>query len=172
MCLTFTSLQKKTRGGVLTFLPTAPSAMGIVSWVAFTFAIAKQAAIGSKSAENASRDFRGTYERQAPTMVPFLLITWVEWRSQYPENLVLLPEPGYSNGYAGMAQRIASIQYGCDRNPARPLIREQDSRLPNDEQIMGIGIDNAHEAYPRFVPRPGRPNTYLPGFGEWNCYKP
>ena len=47
-----------------------------------------------------------------------------------------------------MAKRIATIAYGSNKSPDRELIRQQDSRLPNYEQVIGIEAGGAHKAYP------------------------
>src|SRR5260370_27949543 len=44
--------------------------------------------------------------------------------------------------------RISVVPYGSNKKPDRELIREQDARLPNYEQVIGIEIREAHKAYP------------------------
>lgn len=81
-------------------------------------------------------------------MIPFLYTTWGEWHEQHPDTLVLLPEAAYKAGYDFMNERISSVAYGSNKKPTRELIREQDTRLPNYEQVIGIEIRDAHKAYP------------------------
>jgi hypothetical protein len=92
--------------------------------------------------------FEGQMKGKRLTMIPFLYTTWGEWRAQHPETLVLVPEPAYKAGYDFMKKRISSVAYGSNQKPTRELIREQDNRLPNYEQIIGIEIRDAHKAYP------------------------
>lgn len=82
------------------------------------------------------------------TMVPFLYTTWGEWRTQHPQTLALVPEESRKAEYAGMAQRIASIEYGSNKAPGRELVRPADGRLPNYEEVIGIEAGGAHKAYP------------------------
>lgn len=83
------------------------------------------------------------------TMVPFLYTTWGEWHEQHPDTLVLVPEAAYKDGYEFMAKsRVSVVPYGSNKKPDRELVREQDTRLPNYEQVIGIEIQDAHKAYP------------------------
>ncbi len=82
------------------------------------------------------------------TMVPFLYTTWGEWRAQHPDTLALVPEADYEVGYDFMNKRISTVAYGSNQKPTRDLIREQDTRLPNYEQVIGIEIRDGHKAYP------------------------
>ena len=77
------------------------------------------------------------------TMVPFLYTTWGEWRAQHPDTLALVPEADYQVGYDFMNKRISTVAYGSNQKPTRELIREQDTRLPNYEQVIGIEIRDA-----------------------------
>ena len=84
--------------------------------------------------------FEGQMKGKRLTKVPFLYTTWGEWRAQHPETLVLVPEAAYKAGYDFMNERISTVAYGSNQKPTRELIREQDNRLPNYEQIIGIEI--------------------------------
>jgi Protein of unknown function (DUF3179) len=92
--------------------------------------------------------FEGPMKGKRLTMVPFLLTTWGEWRGLHPQTVVLVPEEKYHDQYAAMAKRIATIAYGSNKSPDRELIRQQDTRLPNYEQVIGIEAGGAHKAYP------------------------
>jgi Protein of unknown function (DUF3179) len=93
--------------------------------------------------------FEGPMKGKRLTMVPFLYTTWAEWLEQHPETLVLVPEAAYKDGYEFMAKnRVSVVPYGSNKKPDRELVREQDSRLPNYEQVIGIEIRDAHKAYP------------------------
>ncbi len=93
--------------------------------------------------------YEGPMKGKRLTMVPFLYTTWGEWREQHPETLVLVPEAAYKEGYDFMAKsRILVVPYGSDKKPDRELIRQQDNRLPNYEQVIGIEIGDVHKAYP------------------------
>ena len=92
--------------------------------------------------------FEGPMKGKRLTMVPFLLTTWREWRREHPQTLVLVPDEKYQEQYAAMAKRIATIAYGSNKAPDRELIRQQDTRLPNYEQVIGIEAGGAHKAYP------------------------
>ena len=92
--------------------------------------------------------FEGPMKGKRLTMVPFLYTTWGEWRTQHPDTLVLVPEPAYKEAYDFMNNRISNWAFGSNKKPGRELIREQDNRLPNYEQVIGIEVGNAHKAYP------------------------
>jgi hypothetical protein len=81
-------------------------------------------------------------------MIPFLYTTWSEWREQHPDSVVLVPEPAYKESYDFMNNRIAHFASGSNKKPGRDLIREQDNRLPNYEQVIGIEVGDAYKAYP------------------------
>ena len=93
--------------------------------------------------------FEGPLKGKRLTMVPFLYTTWGEWREQHPDTQVLVPEAAYKAGYEFMAKnRVLVVPYGSNKKPDRELIGEQDARLPNYEQVIGIEIGDAHKAYP------------------------
>jgi hypothetical protein len=93
--------------------------------------------------------FEGPMKGKRLTMVPFLYTTWGEWHEQHPDTLVLVPEAAYKDGYEFMAKsRISVVPYGSNKKPDRDLIREQDTRLPNYEQVIGIEMRDRHKAYP------------------------
>jgi len=93
--------------------------------------------------------FEGPLKGKRLTMLPFLYTTWGEWQEQHPDTLVLVPEAAYQAGYEFMAKsRVSVVPYGSNKKPDRELIREQDTRLPNYEQVIGIEIGDAHKAYP------------------------
>jgi hypothetical protein len=93
--------------------------------------------------------FEGPMKGKRLTMVPFLYTTWGEWHEQHPDSLVLVPEAAYKDGYDFMAKsRVSVVPYGSNKKPDRELIREQDARLPNYEQVIGIEIRDIHKAYP------------------------
>jgi hypothetical protein len=92
--------------------------------------------------------FEGQLKGKRLTMIPFLYTTWGEWRAQHPDTLALVPEPDYKVAYEFMRNRIAAIAYSSNQKPTRELIRDQDARLPNYEQVIGIEIRDAHKAYP------------------------
>jgi Protein of unknown function (DUF3179) len=93
--------------------------------------------------------FDGPMKGKRLTMVPFLYTTWGEWRSQHSETLVLIPEAAYQAGYDFMDKnRVSVVPYGSDKKPDRDLIRQEDKRLPNYEQVIGIEVGNTHKAYP------------------------
>src|SRR6266849_559063 len=91
--------------------------------------------------------FEGPMKGKRLTMVPFLYTTWGEWRAQHPDTLALVPEADYEVGYDFMNKRISTVAYGSNQKPTRELIREQDTRLPNYEQVIGIEIHDGHKAY-------------------------
>lgn len=93
--------------------------------------------------------FEGPLKGKRLTMVPFLYTTWGEWLEQHPDTLVLVPETAYKAGYEFMEKnRVSVVPYGSNKKPDRELIREQDTRLPNYEQVIGIEIGEVHKAYP------------------------
>lgn len=92
--------------------------------------------------------FEGQMKGKRLTMIPFLYTTWGEWRAQHPDTLALVPEPAYQAGYDFMNKRISTVAYGSNQKPTREMLREQDARLPNYEQVIGIEIREAHKAYP------------------------
>jgi hypothetical protein len=92
--------------------------------------------------------FEGPMKGKRLKMIPFLYTTWGEWRTQHPDTLALVPETTYQDAYDFMNKRISSVAYGSNKKPGRELIREQDNRLPNYEQVVGIEAGSSHKAYP------------------------
>jgi hypothetical protein len=93
--------------------------------------------------------FEGSLKGKRLTMVPFLYTTWGEWRTQHPDTLALVPEPAYEAGYEFMDKnRVSVVPYGSAKKPDRELLGQEDKRLPNYEQVIGIEVRNTHKAYP------------------------
>src|SRR5258708_3930487 len=92
--------------------------------------------------------FEGPMKGKRLAMVAFLFTTWGEWRTHHPDTLVLVPEPTFKEAYDFMSNRILNFGFGSNKKPGRELIRDQDNRLPNYEQVIGIEVGEAHKAYP------------------------
>ena len=88
--------------------------------------------------------FEGPLKGKRLTLLPFLYTTWGEWRAQHSDTLVLVPEAAYKAGYDAMAGRVSAVPYGSNKKPDRDLVREQDTRLPNYEQVIGIELSLIH----------------------------
>lgn len=98
---------------------------------------------GSRWQQATGECFEGSLKGKRLAMVPFLLTSWQEWRSQHPATLVLVPEPDLTLQYQRMGQMIASFPM---RGPARGVIRE-DTRLPATERVIGLEAGGGHKAY-------------------------
>lgn len=98
---------------------------------------------GSRWQQATGECFDGSLKGKRLAMVPFLLTSWQEWRSQHPATLVLVPEPDLTLQYQRMGQMIASFPM---RGPARGVIRE-DTRLPATEPVIGLEAGGGHKAY-------------------------
>ena len=92
--------------------------------------------------------FEGPMKGQRLTMIPFVYTTWGEWHTHHPDTLVLIPEPQYKEAYDFMNKRISNWAFGSNNKPGRDLIRDQDNRLANYEQVIGLEVGDAHKAYP------------------------
>ncbi len=92
--------------------------------------------------------FEGPMKGKRLTMVPFLYTTWGEWRKQHPDTLALVPEAAYKAAYEFMSSRFSDIPYGSNKKPGRELVRQEDNRLPNYEQVIGIEVHDSTKAYP------------------------
>ena len=92
--------------------------------------------------------FEGPMKGKRLTMIPFVYTTWGEWHTQHSNTLVLIPEPQYKEAYDFMNKRISNWTFGSNKKPGRDLIREQDGRLANYEQVIGLEVGDAHKAYP------------------------
>jgi len=92
--------------------------------------------------------FEGPMKGKRLTMIPFVYTTWGEWHMQYPDTVALLPEPEYKEAYDFMNKRISNWAFGSSKKPGRDLIRDQDNRLANYEQVIGLEVGGSHKAYP------------------------
>ena len=92
--------------------------------------------------------FEGPMRGKRLTMIPFVYTTWGEWHTERPDTLAVIPEPEYKEAYDFMNKRISNWAFGSNKKPGRDLVRDQDNRLANYEQVIGLEVGGAHKAYP------------------------
>jgi len=105
-------------------------------------------------------------------VVPFVVTTWEEWRTKYPQTLALVPDPAYKDQYermgrgvpppgsgavppggtagspfAGAPTKIVVGEWSGAAAPEKWGLRD-DPRLPAREKIMGIEATGGQKAYP------------------------
>ncbi|MPY87277.1 MAG: DUF3179 domain-containing protein [Luteitalea sp.] len=86
------------------------------------------------------RAVKGRLAGQVLEAVPAVHATWAEWKAMYPASRVLKKRGEYRSAYDDY-----------NRNPNRLGIfgrRNQDTRLPGKERILGIRTDEAAVAFP------------------------
>ncbi len=95
------------------------------------------------SLEATSGPLKGTHLR----LYPFLETTWMEWRSQHPDTLVLKPLPGYAER---MASENAIIDQGVSgmAGPAPYGSLGHDNRLRPRDTVVGFETGGVAKAYP------------------------
>jgi len=105
-------------------------------------------------------------------VLPFVVTTWEEWRTKYPQTLALVPDPAYKDQYehmgggvpppgsgavppggtagspfAGPPTKIVVGEWSGAAAPEKWGLRD-DPRLPAREKIMGIEVTGGQKAYP------------------------
>lgn len=101
---------------------------------------------GSKWQQATGEAFEGRLKGKHLSLYPFLLTTWKEWQTRYPNTLALVPEPQFAAEYERMGRMSARLQLGGGP-PLRGVLRE-DARLPAREMVMGIEAGGGYKAYP------------------------
>ena len=76
-------------------------------------------------------------------MLPTQFLTWGQWRSQYPNTLVLTTDTGYRRDY----HKKAYSGYEESTKLYFPVAHES-KRLKKKERVLGISMDGFHKAYP------------------------
>lgn len=98
---------------------------------------------GSRWQQATGEAFEGPLKGKRLALVPFLLTTWKEWRTQHPQTVALVPEADLKPEYQRMGQMIASFPF---RRPMQGSLRD-DSRLPAMERVIGLEVGNSYKAY-------------------------
>ena len=72
------------------------------------------------------------------------LVSWADFKAQYPTGIVLFPDTGYEREYGETP--YVNLDY-LGANSARGYAGEPDRRLPIKMRVVAVAIDNAEIAY-------------------------
>jgi len=78
---------------------------------------------------------------------PFTRTSWGEWRRQYPQTLVMQPQPGYAERMPMMNRLSKGAYVGEGEAPAKAGFNG-DFRVRPRELVAGLEMGNAQKAYP------------------------
>jgi len=80
------------------------------------------------------------------SMLPAQHTTWVQWRSEHPDTLVLSPETGFKRDY-GVNPYQEYYESGVPFGSTRQRARQLDPKIPPMERVLGIQLGGDKKAY-------------------------
>ena len=102
---------------------------------------------GSRWQQSTGKAISGPLKGNTLTMYPFILTTWKEWRTRYPNTTVLKPLPGYLDRFAALRPRMKQSRTSAEgAAPAGSFSR--DDRLRPLEMIAGLAVGTETMAFP------------------------
>ena len=102
---------------------------------------------GSRWQQSTGEAISGPLKGSTLTLYPFLLTTWKEWRTRYPNTTVMKPKPGYAERFSVLRPRMKqSRTSGEGAAPAGSFNR--DERLRPREMIAGLAVGTETIAFP------------------------
>lgn len=102
---------------------------------------------GSRWQQSTGQAISGALKGSTLTLYPFVLTTWKEWRTRFPNTTVLKPLPGYDERFSVFRPRMKqSRTSGEGAAPAGSFNR--DERLRPKEMIAGLAVGNETMAFP------------------------
>jgi len=91
-----------------------------------------------------SEAITGPMKGRSLEMVPVEHTSWEEWRSEYPETLVLSRDTGYSRNYA----QDPYAGYEASPRTMFPVANKAPGPWHSKEWVMGVSFAGEHKAYP------------------------
>ena len=107
----------------------------------------KDVETGSRWQQSTGEAMSGPLKGKTLTLYPFLMTTWKEWRTRYPNTTILKPEPGYLERVAIMRPRQKQ-NFRSGEGPAAKGAFGKDDRLRPREMIAGLAVGNETMAFP------------------------
>lgn len=106
----------------------------------------KDVETGSRWQQSTGEAISGPLKGKTLTLYPFIMSTWKEWRTHYPNTTILKPAPGYMERLAILRPRQKqNLRSG--EGPAPDGAFGKDDRLRPREMIAGLAIGNETMAF-------------------------
>jgi hypothetical protein len=115
----------------------------------------KDVETGSRWQQSTGEAMSGPLKGKTLTLYPFIMSTWKEWRTRYPNTTILKPAPGYMERVAMLRPRQKqNLRSG--EGPAPEGAFGKDDRLRPREMIAGLAVGSETMAFPLSVLRTTR----------------
>ena len=101
---------------------------------------------GSRWQQSTGEAISGPLQGRTLTLYPFILTTWKEWRTRYPNTQMLAPAPGYLERIPILRPRQKAQRSGGGAAPAGSF--SKDERLRPRELIAGLNVGGETMAFP------------------------
>ncbi len=102
---------------------------------------------GSRWQQSTGEAISGPLQGGFLELYPFVRTTWKEWRTRYPNTLVLKPMPGYEEKMATFSKRMKEATLKGDGDAPKSAFGH-DNRLRPKEVVAGLCIGAEAQAYP------------------------
>jgi quercetin dioxygenase-like cupin family protein len=110
---------------------------------------------GSRWQQSTGEAISGPLKGRTLTLYPFILTTWREWRTRYPNTMILAPAPGYAERIPILRPRQKqALRSGEGAAPEGSF--SKDDRLRPREMIAGLAVGNETMAFPIAAMRTAR----------------
>lgn len=101
---------------------------------------------GSRWQQSTGEAIDGPLKGSTLTLYDFVLTTWKEWRTRYPNTQVMKPMPGYLERFDLLRSRVARSRSGEGAAPEGSF--SKDDRLRPRELVAGLAVGNETMAFP------------------------
>jgi hypothetical protein len=106
----------------------------------------KDVETGSRWQQSTGEAIDGPLKGSTLTLYDFVLTTWKEWRTRYPNTQVMKPMPGYLERFDLLRSRVARSRSGEGAAPDGSV--SKDDRLRPRELVAGLAVGNETMAFP------------------------
>jgi hypothetical protein len=115
----------------------------------------KDVETGSRWQQSTGEAMSGPLKGKTLTLYPFIMSTWKEWRTRYPNTAILEPAPGYMERVA-MLRPLQKQRLRSGEGPAPEGAFGKDDRLRPREMIAGLAVGRETMAFPLSALRTAR----------------
>ena len=101
---------------------------------------------GSRWQQSTGEAISGPLKGSTLELYPFVLTTWKEWRTRYPNTQLMKPMPGYAERVDLLRPRMKQARNGEGAAPAGSF--SKDDRLRPREMVAGLAVGSETMAFP------------------------
>jgi quercetin dioxygenase-like cupin family protein len=102
---------------------------------------------GSRWQQSTGEAISGPLKGSFLELYPFVRTSWKEWRSRYPNTMVLKPLPGYDARMPNLSKRTRAVTLSGEGDAPKTAFGHDD-RLRPKEVVAGLRVGTEEKAFP------------------------